>query len=182
MESTHSFYTLLQRIEEYKKRYFTNQLVKGTLLFFALLLSTYLLINTAEFFGRFNTTVRAILFFSFLTLLLSGLFYWVIRPVMSLYGLRKTLTNEEAALQIGQFFPEIGDKLINTLQLQQLSSQQSDLLQASLNQRSQQLLINRFASAIQLEKNRRFLKFILIPLGVIAAILLYNPTFFSQSS
>lgn len=182
MESTHSFYTLLQRIEEYKKRYFTNQLVKGTLLFFALLLSTYLLINTAEFFGRFNTTVRAILFFSFLTLLLSGLFYWIVRPVMSLYGLRKTLTNEEAAFQIGQFFPEIGDKLINTLQLQQLSSQQSDLLQASLNQRSQQLLINRFASAIQLEKNRRFLKFILIPLGVIAAILLYNPTFFTQSS
>ncbi len=182
METASSFNTLLLRIEEFKKRYFINQLLKGTLIFLALLLSTYLLINTAEFFGRFSTGVRGALFFGFISLLLGGLFYWVIRPAMSLYGLRKTLSNEEAARQIGQFFPEVGDKLVNTLQLKQLSSQQGDLLQASLQQRSQQLLINRFANAIQLQKNRRFLKYVLPPLAVIALILLIKPDFFTQSS
>ncbi len=182
METANSFVTLLQRIEEFKKRYYINQLLKGTLIFLALLLSTYLLINTAEFFGRFSTGIRGALFFGFVALLLGGLFYWVIRPAMSLYGLRKTLSNEEAAQQIGQFFPEVGDKLVNTLQLNQLSSQQGDLLQASLQQRSQQLLINRFANAIQLQKNRRFLKYVLPPLAVIALILLLKPDFFTQSS
>ena len=182
METTNSFYTLLNRIEEFKRRYFVNQLLKGLLVFLALLLSAYLLINTAEFFGRFSTGVRATLFFSFIALLLGGLVYWIVRPAMSLYGLRKTLTDEEAARQIGQFFPEVGDKLVNTLQLKQLSAQQGDLLQASLQQRSQQLLINRFANAIQLQKNRRFLKYVIPPLAVIGLILLVNPSFFSQSS
>ena len=182
MEMANSFVTLLQRIEEFKKRYYINQLLKGTLIFLALLLSTYLLINTAEFFGRFSTGIRGALFFGFVALLLGGLFYWVVRPAMSLYGLRKTLSNEEAAQQIGQFFPEVGDKLVNTLQLKQLSSQQGDLLQASLQQRSQQLLINRFANAIQLQTNRRFLKYVLPPLAVIALILLLKPDFFTQSS
>ena len=36
---------------------------------------------------------------------------------MFLYGERKPLSNELAADQIGKFFPEVGDKLVNTLQL-----------------------------------------------------------------
>lgn len=182
METSNSFFTLLNRIEEFKRRYFVNQLLKGTLIFLALLLSTYLLINTAEFYGRFSTGIRGILFFSFIAFLLGGLFYWIIRPAMSLYGLRKSLTDEEAARQIGQFFPEVGDKLVNTLQLKQLTAQEGDLLQASLQQRSQQLLINRFANAIQLNKNRRFLKYVLPPLAIIGLIMLLNPSFLSQSS
>lgn len=176
METSNSFFTLLNRIEEFKRRYFVNQLLKGTLIFLALLLSTYLLINTAEFYGRFSTGIRGILFFSFIAFLLGGLFYWIIRPAMSLYGLRKSLTDEEAARQIGQFFPEVGDKLVNTLQLKQLTAQEGDLLQASLQQRSQQLLINRFANAIQLNKNRRFLKYVLPPLAIIGLIMLLNPS------
>src|ERR671933_901051 len=148
MKPSDAYTVLLQRIEEYKKRYFQNQLVKGTLFFVALLGTGYLFINTAEFIGRFNSAGRGALFFGFLLTAAVGLYLFIIRPLMSLYGLNKPLTNDEAARQIGTDFPEVGDKLLNTLQLQRISSDQSDLLQASLNQRSQQLLINRFASAI----------------------------------
>lgn len=177
-----SYDTLLQRIEEYKKRYFVNQLVKGSLFFIALAGSLYLLINTAEFVGRFGSSGRAILFFGFLATILTTLYLFILKPVFGLYGLRKPLSNDEAARQIGTFFPEIGDKLLNTLQLQRLSTAQSDLMQASLQQRSKQLLITRFANAIQINKNRRFLKFALPPLALIAGILIVNPTFFSASS
>lgn len=177
-----SYDTLLQRIEEYKKRYFVNQLVKGSLFFIALAGSLYLLINTAEFVGRFGSSGRAIMFFGFLATILTTLYLFILKPLFGLYGLRKPLSNEEAARQIGTFFPEIGDKLLNTLQLQRLSTSQSDLMEASLQQRSQQLLITRFANAIQLNKNRRFLKFALPPLALIAGILLVNPTFFTASS
>ena len=101
---------------------------------------------------------------------------------MGLYGLDKPLTNDDAARQIGTYFQEVGDKLLNTLQLQRISSDQSDLLQASLNQRSNQLLINRFASAIQISRNRQFLKYAIHPLVLILLILLVNPAFFTQSS
>ncbi|MBD2752210.1 DUF4175 family protein [Spirosoma validum] len=182
MQSSTAYSTLLQRIDEYKKRYFQNQLVKGSLFFVALLGTGYLFINTAEFIGRFNSAGRGALFFGFLLTALVGLYLLIVRPLMSLYGLNKPLSNDEAAQQIGTFFPEVGDKLLNTLQLQRISSDQSDLLQASLNQRSQQLLINRFASAIQISRNRQFLKYAIPPLALILLILLINPAFFTKSS
>jgi len=182
MQSTNSYLTLLQRIDEYKKRYFQNQLVKGSLFFVALLGSGYLLINTAEFIGRFSSPGRAVLFFGFLAIVLTGLYQLIVRPLLGLYGLNKPLSNDEAARQIGSFFPEIGDKLLNTLQLQRVTAEQSDLLQASLNQRSQQLLINRFSSAIQINKNRQFLKYAIPPLALILLILIVNPAFFAKSS
>lgn len=177
-----SYDTLLQRIEEYKKRYFQNQLVKGFMFFVALTGSLYLLINTAEFVGRFGSSGRAVMFFGFLLTILTTLYLFIIKPALGLYGLRKPLTNDEAARQIGAFFPEVGDKLLNTLQLQRLSSDQSDLMYASLQQRSQQLLITRFANAIQINRNRRFLKFAIPPLALIAGILMVNPNFFKTSS
>ncbi|GAB3981334.1 ATPase [Spirosoma terrae] len=182
MHSSNAYTMLVQRIEEYKKRYFQNQLVKGSLFFIALLGSGYLFINTAEFIGRFNSVGRGILFFGFLLTILAGLYLLVIKPLMSLYGLNKPLSNDEAARQIGTFFPEVGDKLLNTLQLQRITSDQSDLLQASLNQRSEQLLINRFASAIQISRNKQFLKYAIPPLALILLILIVNPTFFTNSS
>ncbi len=182
MQSSSAYTALLQRIDEYKKRYFQNQLVKGSLIFIALLGTGYLLINTAEFIGRFNSVGRGALVFGFLSTVLIGLYLLIMRPLMSLYGLNKPLSNDEAARQIGTFFPEVGDKLLNTLQLQRILSDQSDLLQASLAQRSQQLLINRFANAIQISRNRQFLKYAIPPLALILAILLVNPAFFTKSS
>ncbi len=177
-----SYNILLQRIEEYKKRFYLNQLVKGSLFFFAILGTLYLLINTAEFVGRFSSTGRGVLFFSFVLTTLVSLFLFIIKPLLSLYGLRKSLTDDEAAAQIGRFFPEVGDKLLNTLQLRRISLSESDLLQASLQQRSQQLLINRFANAIQIDKNRQFLKYAVPPLALILFIFLVNPAFFSKPS
>ncbi|GAB3687028.1 ATPase [Spirosoma flavus] len=182
MQSSTAYTTLLERIDEYKRRYFQNQLVKGSLFFLALVGSGYLLINTAEFVGRFDTVGRGILFFGFLLTILAGLYMLIIRPLMSLYGLNKPLSNDEAARQIGTVFPDVGDKLLNTLQLQRISVDQSDLLQASLNQRSQQLLINRFANAIQISRNRQFLKYAIPPLAIILLILILNPGFFTKSS
>ncbi|ARK10235.1 DUF4175 family protein [Fibrella sp. ES10-3-2-2] len=182
MVTQSSFSALTQQIDEYKRRYFQNQLIKGSLLFVGILLATYLLLNTVEYYGRFSTPVRAFMLFSFIGLFLAGTYGYIIKPLMGLYGLRKPISDEVAAHQIGQFFPEIGDKLLNTLQLRSLTSSQSDLLKASIEQRSSQLLITRFSSAIQLNKNRKFVKFALIPAAVIGGILLLYPAFFTNSS
>ena len=182
MVNPSSFAALTQQIDEYKRRYFQNQLIKGSLLFLGILLATYLVLNTVEYYGRFSTPVRAFMLFSYLGLFLTGMYGYVLKPLLGLYGLRKPISDEVAAKQIGQFFPEIGDKLLNTLQLRNLSNTQSDLLKASIEQRSGQLLITRFSSAIQLNKNRRFVKYALIPASVIGGILLLYPAFFTKSS
>ncbi|TDB57343.1 DUF4175 family protein [Arundinibacter roseus] len=174
--------TLLLRIQEYRQRYYQNRLLKGLIFSAALVFSVFLLFNTLEYFGRFSSLVRGMLFFGFLSILVFSLYQWIIQPLIHLYGIRQPISNEEAAMQIGQYFPEVGDKLINTLQLQALSGQQTDLIEASIQQKSNQLLIVRFADAIRFQENKQYLKYAIYPLAAIAVILLFNPSFFTSSS
>ncbi|KAA6438814.1 ATPase [Dyadobacter flavalbus] len=173
---------LLLRIQEYRQKYYQNQLLKGIIFSAALLLTVFLFFNTIEYFGRFSSAVRGTLFFGFLAVLVFSIFQWVIQPLIHLSGLKKPLSDEDAALQIGAYFPEIGDKLVNTLQLRNLSGMQSDLIEASIRQKSGQLLIVRFSDAIKFNENRKRITYAIYPLAAIAVILLFNPSFFSSSS
>jgi len=173
---------LLLRIQEYRQKYYQNQLLKGIIFSAALLLSVYLIFNTLEYFGRFSSGVRGTLFFGFLAVLMFSFFQWVIQPLIHLFGLSRPLSDEDAALQIGQYFPEVGDKLLNTLQLRNLSGTQSDLIEASIRQKSGQLLIVKFSDAIRFNENKRWIKYAIYPLAAISVILLFNPSFFTSSS
>ncbi|SDL70600.1 DUF4175 family protein [Siphonobacter aquaeclarae] len=170
--------SLLVQLDEYKRKYYANLLLKGVIFSAAVVLSAYLLFNTLEYFGHFGKTFRTLLFFGFLGVFLSSMLFWVIKPLIFLYGRKKPLSNEEAARQIGRFFPEVGDRLLNTLQL--VSQSQSDLIQASIRQKSQQLAIVKFTDAVKLEENRKHLKYAAVPAVVIAAILFVFPQFFTK--
>lgn len=175
--------TLLMRLEDYKRKFYLNRLIKGTIFSVTLILSAFLVFNTLEYFGHFGTTFRAVLFFSFLIAFLTSVILWVIKPAMFLYGKQKPLSNEQAAEQIGRFFPEVSDKLINTLQLSKnLDKEQNELLQASINQKSQQLSFVRFADAINVNDNKKYVKYAAVPAILIGAILVIYPTFFTKSS
>ncbi len=171
---------LLQSIGQYRKKYYQNQLLKGALISVALLLALFLAINALEYFGRFPSVVRGGLLFGYVAAFCMTLYYWVLKPLIHLSGLKKPLSDEAAARQIGQHFPEVGDKLINTLQLTRLPA--SDLIEASVRQKSSQLLIVRFSDAITFRENNKYLKYTAYPIAAVAMILLFNPSFFTTSS
>jgi hypothetical protein len=173
--------TLLMRLEEYKRKFYLNRLIKGTIFSLAVILTAFLVFNTLEYFGHFGTTFRAILFFTFLAALLTSLIFWVIKPLLFLYGNQKPLSNEEAANQIGKFFPEVSDKLVNTLQLSKtIEKDQSELLLASIRQKSDQLGFIKFADAIKINENRKYVKFVAVPAILIAIGLVFYPAFFTK--
>lgn len=173
---------LLLHIQEYRQKYYKNKMLKGLILSSALLMSIYLLLNTLEYWGHFSTTGRGILLFGFIAIAFISTYHWLIQPLIHLYGLKKPITDEQAALQIGEYFPEVGDKLLNTLQLGNLSGKQSDLIEASIKQKSEQLLIVRFSDAIKFDENKKWLRYAIYPLGLIAAVLLINPKILTTSS
>jgi glucan phosphoethanolaminetransferase (alkaline phosphatase superfamily) len=71
---------LLLRIQEYRQKYYQNQLLKGIILSAGLLLTVFLFFNTLEYFGRFSSAIRGMLFFGFLAVLAFSFFQWVIQP------------------------------------------------------------------------------------------------------
>lgn len=173
---------LFGKIDEYKRQYYKNLLIKGSLFTLALLLSSFLLLNTIEYFGRFSSVIRGALLFAFVGITLYSLIFWVIKPILYLLHFNEPLTYEKAANEIGKFFPEVGDRLLNTLQLAQFSEKENALLQASINQKSQELKFVRFADAVRFSDNKKYLKYAIPPLVLVLLIAAVSPKFFKNST
>ncbi|GAB4396274.1 MAG: ATPase [Microscillaceae bacterium] len=172
--------TLFEELRHYKQKYYTNQLLKGLLIASAILLSTYISFNFLEYLGRFGSGIRAFLFFSFLLATFLVVFYWILMPASKLLGLNRPLSDEEAARQIGQHFPEIDDKLLNTIQLHKATGVSQDLVRASIMQKSASLRLVKFTEAIRYSDNRKYARLVLIPLLVLGGIFLLAPGLFTE--
>ena len=158
-------------------------MIKGIIYALALLLSLFLLIAVLEHFGYFGTVVRGILFWSYLIVGGGVLAYYVIVPIAKMFRFGKVISYEEAAKIIGTHFPEVQDKLLNLLQLQQLGSESDDdLLRAAIAQKSSQLSPVPFTQAINIKANRKHLKYVVVPVSLILVLLLVSPSVLTESS
>jgi hypothetical protein len=98
----------------------------------------------------------------------SSIFIWfILIPILKLFQLGKTLNYTDAAKIIGKFFPEIDDKILNILQLNELSDRDSGLIRASIDQKTNEISIFSFRSVVSFNENKKHLKWILIPLLII---------------
>ena len=161
--SISSFDRLLLQIDLFIRKFYRNQLVKGVIWFIGIFLFTFILITTLEYFGRFNTPVRAFLFFSFIGVNVFILIKYIVHPLLQLFSFGKRINRFQASEIIGQFFPNISDRLVNTLQLNADLSNQTgniELLRASVQQRSANLSIIHFSDAINVKENIKYVKWI----------------------
>src|SRR5690606_10581834 len=105
---------------------------------------------------------RRFLFWSFIAVELLLFIRFIIFPITKLLKLREGIGPEEASKIIGNHFPEVNDKLLNLLQLNK-STQESELLAASIDQKSLELTPIPFTNAIKLKENLKYLKYAAIP-------------------
>lgn len=173
---------LKNQLKAYKVKYYRNKAIKGAIISAALLLISFLAINTVEFSVRLGSIGRAALLYSFIALSFAVLYQLVIRHLLTLKNSNKQISNEEAAVQIGMFFPKISDKLLNIIQLEELSSHENDLLSASIRQKSATIQSIPFVKAIDLNANKKYLRYIYAPAAIIILLLVFLPQFITESS
>ena len=173
---------LLNKLDAFIRKYYRNQVIRGSLISLGLLSAGVLVIAFAEFFARFDTLGRTILFYSYLAVLLYSVLILLASPLLKLFRLGKIISYEEASHIIGDHFPQIKDKLLNTLQLQDQieSSSSSDLIIASIEKRTAELKPIGFTAAIDLKKNIKFLKYAAAPLLILLITLVWKPETISQ--
>src|ERR1700744_3109834 len=173
MAAPTNYDVLIEKIDTFIRKYYLNSLLRGLIFLGAGLFSAYVVITISEYFGNFNSFFRGILFYGFILLNL-GLIGWLIIPsLLAWLKLGKTLTHDQAAEIIGKHFNDINDKLLNTLQLKKLSdvdSRHRELIEASIDQKIENLKPVRFPSAINIKENSKYLKWALVPLAVILVI------------
>ncbi len=172
---------ILENLKAYKKKLFLKNLIRGLLFFALIVLCSFLIFTTLEYFGRFNSLVRTVFFFSFLSLAIYSLLKHIAVPIYQLASIDKQVSDEAAAVEIGKYFPEIKDKLLNLLQLSK-NKEDVVLISAAIAQKSNELRIIPFVNAVDMSENNKYVKYVTIPVCISVAIILFSPQLFSESS
>lgn len=174
---------LISKLDEFIRKFYKNLLLKGLLYSVILLVVFYLLLSLLEFVGYNSTTVRTVLFYLYLLFALIIICIFVIRPAVKMLRIGKTLTYYDAAKIIGEHFPEVSDKLLNLLQLKDLSEKEdSDLLLASIEQKTRQLSPISFYKAIDKSKLKRAGIAACCVVGVLLLTALIFPSFLKDTA
>jgi hypothetical protein len=168
---TGNFKNIQGKLEQFIKRYYTNELLKGVILFFSIGLLYLIGTLLVEYFLWLSPTARTILFWVFIAVELALFAKLIVFPIAKLFKLQKGIDYEDASQIIGNHFPEVNDKLLNVLQLNQNSSQ-SELLEASIEQKSLELSPIPFKLAVNFSKNTKYLKYAAIPIVILVLSLI----------
>ncbi len=174
--------TLIKKLEEYKRRLYLNRLLKGSLLSAILILGLAYFGSLIEFGFTFDTVGRTVLFFLTLTSFLVMASFWVVIPILHLLGVFAPVSDEKASVEIGKYFPEVKDKLLNTIQLGKLSGSESALVEASMDKRIKELSVVPFAKAVDFSVNWKYAKYLGVTLLVILISSLTFPSIFVDST
>ncbi|WP_309597289.1 hypothetical protein [Flavobacterium davisii] len=157
---------IFAKLESFIKKYYTNELLRGSLFFIGLGLFYFLFTSFIEYFLWLQPTGRSILFWLFIIVEFFLLIRFIAIPLFKLFRLQKGLSYEEASFIIGKHFNEVNDKLVNFLQLTN-DINQSELLLASIDQKAKGLQPIPFSNAIDLNKNKKYIPLALIPFLII---------------
>ncbi|MDY8135324.1 DUF4175 family protein [Aquimarina sp. 2201CG5-10] len=176
-----SFELIKNKLEGFIRKFYLNELIKGTILFFAIGVLYFIITLLIENFLWLNSLGRTILFWLFIVVEISLFIRFIAIPITKLFGLTKGLDYDRASRIIGNHFPEVNDKLLNLLQLSKNQSS-SSLLLASIDQKSGELSPIPFRLAINFRKNVKYLRYAAIPAAIIVLIVFFNKThWFSDS-
>jgi uncharacterized phage infection (PIP) family protein YhgE len=177
---------LILKLESFIRKYYKNLMIKGGLLSFSLLLCFFLAFVLLEYLGHFDKGVRMVLFYTYLAGAVFVLVKLLLIPLFKLYKMGETLSYEQASQIIGKHFPEVQDKLLNTLQLKNLAAQLPEdsktILEASIRQKTAQLSPVSFSGAIDFSVNKKYLKYALPPLLVFVLLFVSSPTVITEST
>ena len=163
------YHKILRKLQKFTKKYYKKMLIKGVLLFSALGLLFFFVILGVEYFLWLNSTGRFVLLSVFIGVEIYLLFRYILTPIFYLFKLKQGISNREASLIIGQHFPSIGDKLYNLFDLKE-DANQSELLLASIEQRSENLTPVPFTNAVDFKENIKYIKYAAIPIVVLGVL------------
>lgn len=178
MESKNLIY---QKLEAFIKKYYTNELLRGTIFFTALGLLYFIVTLLVEYFLWLPTGGRTALFWIFIGVEVFLLLRFIFFPLFKLFKLQKGIGYKEASAIIGSHFTEVSDKLTNFLQLSG-QSEQSELLAASIEQKANGLQPVPFTNAVNFKKNLKYVPYAAVPLLLILFFMISgNSGFITQS-
>lgn len=183
--STEQYNNLTGRLDEFIRKYYRNEVLKGLFILLFLFAVTFLLASVTEYFGRFTVAVRSILFYTLILLWLSAFVNFIGLPLLRLYRGWRRMDKKEASSLISKHFSDIRDQLLNVLELAEMPqsrSVSSELITASIDNKISRISPFRFEMAIDRNKTRSFLYRMLFAFLVFLSVWIFSPNVITQGS
>lgn len=162
-------YSIHQKLEDFIKKYYANELIRGILFFIGLGLIYFLFTLFIEYFLWLKPNGRTLLFWCFVVVESFLLVRFILFPVFKLFKFQKGIDYKQASIIIGNHFSEVNDTLTNYLQLSNsdTGAYNSELLLASIEQKASSLRPIPFGKAIDFGTNRKYLPLALVPVLIL---------------
>ena len=177
---------LQEKIRQFVKKYYQNELYKGIVFFVLIVLSAFIAFSLFEYFSYSNPVVRTILFYGFIALFAFNLIFYIILPLCKIFGMGKQLSNEEIAGIIGKHFSQIDDKLLNLFELQKQMDagdyKSFDLLSAAIDSKIDSFKTYSFVQAVPVKKTMKFARWMLIPIVLFLLLFAIKSEIFTEST
>jgi hypothetical protein len=181
VEAANSIYI---KLEAFIKKFYINELIRGTVFFIGLGLLYFLFTLFIEYFLWLKPMGRTLLFWTFVVVEVFLLFRYIIFPIFKLFKFQKGIDYDQASVIIGKHFGDVDDRLTNFLQLSNSDKREdkSELLLASINQKANSLQPIPFSNAVDFKANKKYLPLVLTPMLFFSAFYLTgNSEIISQS-
>ncbi len=185
MVQSGNYHILIQKLDAFTRRFYLNKLIRGSLITIGSVLAVFLVYALLENQFYFGGTTRKLLLASFIIMSLVSLGYLVLWPLAQYYRLGKIISHDQAAAIIGNHFGHIQDKLLNILQLKRQADHtegNAELLFASIEQKTKEIELIPFKAAIDLNSNRKYLRYVLPPALVLLTLLVAAPSIIRDST
>lgn len=167
-----------KKLNDFIYMHYRQQLLRGAMWLFVLGLLVFGAGFLVEHFYWLGKTWRAFLFWSMCVAFVFAALWLVLRPWLKMRGVGKVIGYAEAAAWIGDYFPEVSDKLLNLLQLEDMAGEQggNELLLEGIEQKTMALKDIPFLQALDWGKHRKWM----LRLGVLLLGLLGLGTYESS--
>ncbi len=181
---TNNFNILVEKLNSFKAKYYTYQLLRGLIVSLFIILTVYTAISITEYFVYLSPSVRKTVFFGFLIFNILLLIQFLFLPLLKILNVISAMDLKSITRIIQQHFSGIEDKLINIIELHDLQSGQysNELVLASIDQKIEQLKIFDFNEAVQFKNVRYVFIYLIVSVLISTGIFVANKDVFLEST
>jgi len=174
----------VDKLNSYISKFYLYQLIRGLLLFILLFVVYYSFVSALEYFNYFNPTVKLSILVVTLFFTAFIFIFFLLIPAIKLLGVGRRLTYYDVSTQLSKTYPEIKDKLINIVELENESASvySSELKKASIDQKINELSIFKFSESIKFKDLKVLFTVFLCVLILFIVAFSFSPDFFKESS
>ncbi len=178
---------LKSRLRAFKRRYYLYRALGGLIEAVVVSVVWIMIVAAVAYFYPMARLGRGVLFYGSVVGLVLVWLWRVGVPLMRALTLRRVMSDEAAAALIGAHFPEVKDRLLNVLQLEQLADDPSAEAQrrwiaAAVAQKAKQLRPVPFQAAVKFRRLRRYLRYAVPAFAAVGLVAAIAPSVLSEGA